>query len=67
MHRYAGIDDSGTETPNASLKALRVCEADRESLPVQVAPPPSPRKYWTRCGWKPDRTLCASGYARGMT
>jgi hypothetical protein len=29
---------------------LRVYLADRESLPVEVPPPPSPRKYWTRRG-----------------
>lgn len=32
--------------------------ADRQSLPVEVPPPPSPRKYWTRRGiaeWLVDR------------
>jgi hypothetical protein len=24
--------------------------ADRDTLPVEVQPPPSPRKYWTRKG-----------------
>lgn len=47
---YIGIDYSGAQTPNASLKGLRVYLADRESLPVEVHPPPSPRKYWTRRG-----------------
>ncbi len=48
FHRYIGIDYSGAETPDSSLKGLRIYEADRESLPVEVEPPPSPRKYWTR-------------------
>jgi hypothetical protein len=48
--RYIGIDYSGAETPTASLKWLRVYVADRASPPVEVMPPPSPRKYWTRRG-----------------
>jgi len=48
--RYIGIDYSGAETPSASLKGLRVYMADRASPPVEVMPPPSPRKYWTRRG-----------------
>lgn len=50
FHRYIGIDYSGAETPDASLKGLRVYEASRDFLPVEVEPPPSPRKYWTRRG-----------------
>jgi hypothetical protein len=50
FHRYIGIDYSGAETPEASLKGLRVYEAGRASLPAEVEPPPSPRKYWTRRG-----------------
>ncbi|MFZ7126678.1 MAG: hypothetical protein ACOWWM_11055 [Desulfobacterales bacterium] len=50
FRRYIGIDYSGAETPTSSLKGLRVFEAGRESLPVEVPPPPSPRKYWTRRG-----------------
>lgn len=60
FHRYIGIDYSGAETPNSSLKGIRVYEATRESLPVEVAPPPSPRKYWTRRGlaeWLAKRLL----------
>lgn len=56
--RYIGIDYSGAETPTSSLKGLRVYEADRESMPVEVEPPPSPRKYWTRRGlaeWLAER------------
>lgn len=48
FNRYIGIHYSGAETPNSSLIGLRVYEASRESLPAEVAPPPSPRKYWTR-------------------
>ena len=48
--RYIGIDYSGAETPNASLKGLRVYKADQGALPIEVQPPPSPRKYWTRKG-----------------
>lgn len=48
--RYIGIDYSGAETPDSGLKGLRVYEADRESTPVEVEPPPGPRKYWTRRG-----------------
>jgi len=48
--RYVGIDYSGAKTPTASLPGLRVYEANRDSLPVEVQPPPSPRKYWTRRG-----------------
>jgi len=48
--RYVGIDYSGAQTPTSSLKGLRVYMADRVLLPVEVAPPLSPRKYWTRRG-----------------
>ena len=48
--RYIGIDYSGVETPTASLKGLRVYMADGDGSPVEVSPPPSPRKYWTRKG-----------------
>lgn len=50
FHRYIGIDYSGAETADASLKGLRVFEAGCGSLPAEVGPPPSPRKYWTRRG-----------------
>jgi hypothetical protein len=56
--RYIGIDYSGAETPTASLKGLRVYRADRSSPPIEVMPPPSPRKYWSRRGiaeWLVDR------------
>ena len=48
--RYIGIDYSGAETPNSSLKGLRVYLAGQDTLPDEVQPPPSPRKYWTRRG-----------------
>lgn len=48
--RYIGIDYSGAQTPTTSLKGLRVYLADRKALPMEVPPPPSPRKYWTRRG-----------------
>ncbi len=50
FNRYIGIDYSGAQTPTASLKGLRIYIADRENLPEEVPPPPSPRKYWTRRG-----------------
>lgn len=50
FHRYIGIDYSGARTPEASLKGLRVYAADRETQPVEVQPPPGPKKYWTRRG-----------------
>lgn len=48
--RTIGIDYSGAETPTASLKGLRVYLAEAGELPVEVSPPPSQRKYWTRKG-----------------
>jgi hypothetical protein len=48
--RYIGIDYSGAKTPIDSLKGLRVYLAGSDPTPVEVLPPPSPRKYWTRRG-----------------
>ena len=48
FERYIGIDYSGAETCESSLKGLRVYMADHASEPREVAPPPSPRKNWTR-------------------
>jgi hypothetical protein len=48
--RYIGIDYSGAATPTSSLKGLRVYLAEGDAPPVEVLPPPSPRKYWTRRG-----------------
>ena len=56
--RYIGIDYPGAQTPTSSLKGLRVYMADWKSKPVEVQPPPSPRKYWTRRGvaeWLAER------------
>jgi hypothetical protein len=56
--RYIGIDYSGAETPESSLKGLRVYCAVGESEAKEVAPPPSARKYWTRRGiahWLAER------------
>jgi hypothetical protein len=56
--RYIGIDYSGAETPTASVKGLRVYLTEGTAPPVEVPPPPSPRKYWTRKGvaeWLVDR------------
>ncbi|MBN1459269.1 MAG: hypothetical protein JXA57_07020 [Armatimonadetes bacterium] len=47
---YIGVDYSGAQTPTSSLKGLRVYTASKASPPVEVHPPPSPRKYWTRRG-----------------
>ena len=48
FERYIGIDYSGAETCESSLKGLRVYMADCASEPREVAPPASPRWYWTR-------------------
>jgi hypothetical protein len=48
--RTIGIDYSGAETPTSSLKGLRVYLAEDGLPPVEVLPPLSPRKYWTRRG-----------------
>ena len=48
--RTIGIDYSGAETPAAGLKGLRVYLAEGDGQPVEVPPPPRPRKYWTRKG-----------------
>jgi hypothetical protein len=48
FERYIGIDYSGAETCESSLKGLRVYAADDSNDPREVAPPPSPRKNWTR-------------------
>ena len=48
--RYIGIDYSGAQTPSASLKGVRIYAAEGEAAPVEILPPQSPRKYWTRKG-----------------
>jgi hypothetical protein len=56
--RYIGIDYSGAGTPLSSLHGLRIYMSDGDTPPVEVPPPPSPRKYWTRRGvaeWLTER------------
>jgi hypothetical protein len=48
--RYIGIDYSGAQTPESSLKGLRAYVARAQARPEEVLPPPSPRKYRTRRG-----------------
>jgi hypothetical protein len=48
--RYLGIDYSGAETPSSSLSGMRLFSATAMQPPVEIPPPPSPRKYWTRRG-----------------
>lgn len=48
--RYIGIDYSGAKTPTSSLPGLRVYLATHDAPAVEVPPPLSPRKYWTRRG-----------------
>ncbi len=48
--RFIGIDYSSAQTPTVSPKGLRVYLAEGDAAPVEVPPPPSPRKYWTRRG-----------------
>ena len=50
FQRYIGIDYSGAETPDSSCKGLRCYLAEGSGEPIQVQPPPSPRRYWTRRG-----------------
>ena len=71
---YIGIDYSGAETPTASLKGLRVYIADPESTPVEVQPPRSPKKYWTRRGvalwlaeWLSQESLTLVGIDHGFS
>jgi len=45
-----GIHFSGSSTRTAGLKSLCVHIATDDALPVEVPPPPSRRKYWTRKG-----------------
>jgi len=48
--RYLGIDYSGAGTPVSSLPGLRVYMGAAAAPPIEVEPPPSARKYWTRRG-----------------
>ena len=48
--RYLGIDYSGAATAESSLKGLRMYQAVPGQAALEIAPPPGPRKYWTRRG-----------------
>lgn len=48
FQRTIGIDYSGAETADAGLKGLRVAMTEAGGLTRAVAPPPGPKKYWTR-------------------
>lgn len=48
--RCIGIDYSGAQTPTSSLSGLRVYMSSGDSVPMEVAPPRSAKKYWTRRG-----------------
>lgn len=50
FERYVGIDYSGAETAESSLPGLRVYAANALSDPLEIMPPASRRKYWTRRG-----------------
>lgn len=50
FQRYIGIDYSGAETADSSLKGLRVYLAGTDGDAVEILPPPGPKKYWTRRG-----------------
>ncbi|WP_109485385.1 hypothetical protein [Occallatibacter savannae] len=50
FERYIGIDYSGAETADSSCKGIRVFMAEDAGEPIQIQPPPSPRRYWTRRG-----------------
>src|SRR5688572_29504838 len=50
FQRYVGIDYSGAATPTSSLSGLRAYSGTRTSEAIEVPPPTSPRKYWTRKG-----------------
>ena len=72
--RTIGIDYSGAETPTASLKGLRVYLTEGGASPVEVLPPPSSRKYWTRKGiaeWLVERlgdeVLTLVGFDHGFS
>lgn len=56
--RYIGIDYSGAESADSSLKGLRAYMVQGDAPAEEVLPPPSRRKYWTRQGiahWLEER------------
>jgi len=48
FERYLGIDYSGAQTPTTSLRGLRLYRATPTQAPVEICPPPTAHKYWTR-------------------
>lgn len=50
FRRYLGIDYSGAEAPDSSLKGIRVYLAEAAEAPREVPPPSGPKRYWTRRG-----------------
>lgn len=50
FRRTIGMAYSGAQTAESSLKGLRVYETRDDGTPVEIQPPPSSRKYWTRRG-----------------
>ncbi|MGE0224730.1 MAG: hypothetical protein AB7F35_14730 [Acetobacteraceae bacterium] len=48
--RAIGIDYSGARTPMTGLPGLRVYLAEGDTPAVEVPPPPSRRRHWTRRG-----------------
>ena len=48
--RTIGIDYSGAEVADASLKGLQVYLVEGDAWPVEVLPPPTVKKWWTRNG-----------------
>lgn len=48
FQRTIGIDYSGAETADSSLKGLRVYMTGGGGPAEEVCPPPGPKKYWTR-------------------
>lgn len=50
FQRTIGIDYSGAETADSSLKGLRVYITERGGAAIEVPPPVGPKRYWTRRG-----------------
>ena len=54
FERYIGVDYSGAETAESSLKGLRVYAVSQREEPKEIPPQAHPsfghRKYWTRRG-----------------
>src|SRR5688500_16897313 len=48
--RFIGIDYSGAETSDSSLKGLQIASVVHDSFVRPVPPPAGPKKYWTREG-----------------